>query len=66
MKSNDNKEMEQVIQSAIKSILESIGEDVNREGLIDTPRRVSELYLELFSQICFLISEICRPVLFET
>ena len=51
MKSNDNKEMEQVIQSAIKSILESIGEDVNREGLIDTPRRVSELYLELFSGV---------------
>ncbi|MFL2756072.1 MAG: GTP cyclohydrolase I FolE [Dehalococcoidia bacterium] len=49
MKSNDNKEMEQVIQSAIKSILESIGEDVNREGLLDTPKRVSELYSELFS-----------------
>ena len=28
-------------------ILEGIGEDPNREGLVDTPKRVAEMYVEL-------------------
>ena len=51
MKSDENDHNKQVIQSAIKNILESIGEDVNREGLLGTPKRISELYSELFSGI---------------
>ena len=51
MKSNENEENNRIIQSAIKSILESIGEDVTREGLLDTPKRISELYSELFSGV---------------
>lgn len=37
------------IKQAVLSILEAIGEDPNRPGLRDTPRRVAEMYEELFS-----------------
>ena len=37
------------MKQAITGIIEAIGDDVNREGLIDTPRRVSEMYAEFFS-----------------
>lgn len=39
------------IQQATKMILEAIGEDVNREGLLDTPKRVAKMYEEMFSGI---------------
>lgn len=35
------------IASAIEMILEAVGEDPNRPGLIDTPQRVARLYQEL-------------------
>lgn len=37
------------IRKAIKDIIEAIGEDPKREGLLDTPERVAEMYAELFS-----------------
>jgi GTP cyclohydrolase I len=40
---------EAAIQSATRTIIEAIGEDPTREGLSDTPRRVAEMYVELFS-----------------
>ncbi len=36
------------IADAVRVILESIGEDVDREGLRDTPRRVARMYAEVF------------------
>lgn len=39
------------IEKAVKMILEAIGEDVNRDGLIDTPNRVARMYQEIFSGI---------------
>jgi GTP cyclohydrolase I len=36
------------IKSAVTSIIKSIGEDPAREGLRETPRRVAEMYAELF------------------
>ena len=36
------------IEQAVKMILEAIGEDINREGLIETPRRVAKAYAEIF------------------
>jgi GTP cyclohydrolase I len=36
------------IQRAITEIIEAIGEDPRREGFIDTPHRVAEMYAELF------------------
>ncbi len=37
------------IQRAVKSIIQAIGEDPNREGLSGTPERVAEMYAEIFS-----------------
>ncbi len=37
------------IRAAVRSIIEAIGEDPEREGLKETPRRVAEMYSELFS-----------------
>lgn len=39
------------VEQAVRMFLEAIGEDVDREGLIDTPRRISEMCLELFGGI---------------
>ena len=40
---------EDKIMSAVTSIIKAIGEDPKREGLVDTPRRVAEMYAELFA-----------------
>jgi GTP cyclohydrolase I len=37
------------IRQATASVIEAIGEDPRRESLLDTPRRVAEMYAELFS-----------------
>ncbi|GIW87105.1 MAG: GTP cyclohydrolase 1 [Isosphaeraceae bacterium] len=37
------------IRRAVREILIAIGEDPDREGLIDTPDRVARMYAELFS-----------------
>ena len=36
------------IEEAVKMILEAVGEDPTREGLLDTPKRVSKMYAEMF------------------
>lgn len=51
------------IEQAVRMILEGIGEDLQREGVLDTPRRVANMYEEIFSgmnmepreflQVCF-------------
>jgi len=41
----------QKIEQAVKQILQAIGEDPHREGLIATPQRVANMYAELCSGI---------------
>lgn len=36
------------IEKAVREILEAIGEDPQREGLRDTPKRIAEMYEEIF------------------
>jgi GTP cyclohydrolase I len=37
------------ISLAVREIIAAIGEDPSREGLLETPRRIAEMYAELFS-----------------
>src|SRR5690606_5468084 len=37
------------IRQAVRMILEAVGEDPDREGLAETPRRVADMYAEIFS-----------------
>lgn len=39
----------QRIRAAVREIIVGVGEDPDREGLRDTPRRVAEMYAEVFS-----------------
>jgi GTP cyclohydrolase IA len=37
------------IEQGVRLVLEGIGEDPTREGLVETPRRVADMYGEIFS-----------------
>jgi GTP cyclohydrolase I len=37
------------IENAVRDILEAIGEDTEREGIQETPKRVARMYAEIFS-----------------
>ena len=37
------------IEEAVRTILKAIGEDPDREGLLETPQRVARMYAEVFS-----------------
>lgn len=36
------------VKQAVKLLLEGIGEDINREGLADTPDRIARMYEEIY------------------
>lgn len=37
------------IKAAVVEIIKAVGEDPTREGLLETPRRIADLYTEIFS-----------------
>ena len=39
----------EAIQGAVRTILAAVGEDPDRPGLLETPRRVAKMYAEMFS-----------------
>ena len=45
----DKKNRLENIENAVRKILINIGEDNNREGLIETPKRVAKMYEEILS-----------------
>ena len=53
------------IVNAVRTILKSIGEDPEREGLLRTPERVAKAYQELFSGYRTDPLEILNEAIFE-
>ena len=39
----------EAIEASVRSILEAIGEDPQRDGLVHTPERVASMYVEIFA-----------------
>ena len=51
MSENDNESAVDLpaIEEAVRTILKAVGEDPQRPGLLETPRRVAKMYAEMFS-----------------
>ncbi len=56
----------EIIENATKMILESVGEDVNREGLIKTPKRVAKSFEYICSGYFKDPKEILNEAMFES
>lgn len=56
MKEIDTKKIKQ----AVTMILEALGDDPEREGLRDTPKRVAKMYKEVFEGMCYTNEEIAE------
>lgn len=48
------------IEECIKEILIALGDDPNREGLLDTPKRVAKMYEEVFEGMTHTNEEIAK------
>lgn len=48
------------IKEHIRGIIEALGDDPEREGLIDTPKRVAEMYAEVFEGMNYTNAEIAQ------
>lgn len=56
MKEIDVKKVEQ----AVTMLLEALGDDPQREGLVETPKRVAKMYQEVFEGMCYTNEEIAQ------
>jgi len=50
------------IEKGVRLILEGIGEDPDRAGLRDTPRRIAKLYEEIFAGLETPAEELLKPI----
>jgi len=48
------------IAEAVQQIIAAIGEDPQREGLAETPRRMADMYAELFAGLCLDPRDVLR------
>lgn len=53
-----NEEQTKKIEEAVKTIIEALGDDPTREGLVDTPKRVAKMYDEVFEGMRYTNEEI--------
>jgi len=56
MKEIDTKKIKQ----AVIMLIEALGDDPKREGLVDTPKRVAKMYQEVFEGMCYTNEEIAQ------
>ncbi len=54
------------MENLFKELLESVGEDVSREGLLDTPKRASKAYTYLTRGYHQTLDEVVNNAVFET
>jgi GTP cyclohydrolase I len=48
------------IEQAVKMLLEALGDNPEREGLKETPKRVAKMYQEVFEGMCYTNHEIAQ------
>ena len=60
-----NKTRIESIESAVLDVLEAVGEDPTREGLVGTPSRVARMYGELLSGYNVDPTELLNGALFD-
>lgn len=48
------------VEEAVRMILEALGDDPNRPGLVETPRRVAKMYDEVFEGMRYTNDEIAK------
>lgn len=48
------------VEQAVNLLIEALGDDPNREGLKDTPKRVAKMYQEVFEGMCYTNAEIAE------
>lgn len=49
-----------LIEESIRNIIIALGDDPNREGLIETPKRVAKMYAEVFDGMNFTNEEVAH------
>ncbi|MCK4911543.1 MAG: GTP cyclohydrolase I FolE [Thermodesulfovibrionales bacterium] len=54
------------IKKGVRLILEGIGEEVSRDGIKDTPKRVADMYEEIFAGIEESEKDLLKPIKGET
>lgn len=48
------------VEQAVTMLLEALGDDPEREGLKETPKRVAKMYKEVFEGMCYTNDEIAK------
>ena len=48
------------VEQAVTMLIEALGDDPQREGLVETPKRVAKMYKEVFEGMCYTNDEIAE------
>ena len=48
------------VKEAVRMLIEAVGDDPEREGLVETPKRVAKMYKEVFEGMCYTNEEIAK------
>ncbi|MBF0540149.1 MAG: GTP cyclohydrolase I FolE [Nitrospirae bacterium] len=50
------------IKEGVRLMLEGIGEDINRPGILDTPQRMADMFEDIFSGLSTPTEELLKPI----